>query len=172
MSLRKPRARSQNVENVVHVRGQRDYEGLSEIERENRHRAYDAVTSGMRDRGLSLSAAAADAGTTPAIVKRYASELLVKDGGRYSATPSDRSYQRMSVLSVDGVADVDTRGSRVRSLIGRHWNAIRLYGAIGDVSVLTPFRGKRAGGVELASDPDQIEQYLLQGELDVDDIYV
>ena len=126
----------------------------------------------MRDRGLSLSAAAADAGTTPAIVKRYASELLVKDGGRYSATPSDRSYQRMSVLSVNGVVDIDTRGSRVRSLIGRHWNAIRLFGSIGDVDVLAPFVGKRAGGIELASDPDQIEEYLSQGELDVEDIYV
>lgn len=170
MSRSKPLTKS--AANAGRIRGRRDYELLSDAEREDFHRAHDAVTAGMRDRGLSLRAAAADAGTTPAMIKRYASEMLVKERGRYHATPSDRSYQRMTVLSVDGVVDIDTRGSRVRSLVGRHWNAIKLYGGIGDVSVLAPFRGKRAGGVELASDPDQIEQYLLQGALDVDDIYV
>jgi hypothetical protein len=126
----------------------------------------------MADRGYSLTRAAKEAGTTPASVKRWAPELLVKERGRYKRVPTDRRYQLMSVLSTEGVVDVDTRGSRVRSLIGRHWNAIRLYGAIGDVAVLAPFKGKRVGGVELESDPDRVEEYLRQGELDVDDIYV
>lgn len=126
----------------------------------------------MRDRDLGLAPGAAAVGTTPANVKRYAGEALVKERGRYHATPSDRSYHRMSVLSTRGVVEVDTRGSRVRSLIGRHWNAIRLYGAIGDTTLLAPFNGRRVGGVELATDLDQIDDYLSQGELDVDDIYV
>jgi hypothetical protein len=126
----------------------------------------------MRAKGLSLRAAAEFVGTTPDSVRRYANEALVKEGGRYYATVSDRAYQRMSVLSVEGLVDIDTRGSRVRSLVGRHWNAIRRFGVTGDVSVLAPFKGRRAGGVELASDPDLIEEYLRQGEVDIDDIYV
>lgn len=78
----------------------------------------------------------------------------------------------MSVLSTEGLRDVDTRGSRVRSLISDHWRALGRFGATGDVAVLARFKGKRVGGVELASDPDQIEEYLRQGELDIDDIYV
>lgn len=153
------------------VRGRKDYERLTPEEQEARHRAFEAVGE-MRSRGLSLRAAAQFVGTTPNAVRRYADDALVKEGGRYYATVSDRAYQRMSVLSVNGVVDVDTRGSRVRSLVGRHWNAIRRFGASGDVSYLKPFEGKRAGGVELATDPDLIEEYIRQGEVDIDDIYV
>jgi general stress protein YciG len=38
--------------------------------------------------------------------------------------------------------------------------------------VVAPFQGKRVGGVELATDPDLIEEYGRRGELDIDDIYV
>ena len=38
--------------------------------------------------------------------------------------------------------------------------------------MLRQFEGKRVGGIELATDPDLIEEYLRQGELDIDDIYV
>ncbi len=157
--------------NTVHLRGRKDYARLSPAEQDTRHRAFEAVAE-MRAKGLSLRAAAEFVGTTPDSVRRYANEALVKEGGRYYATVSDRAYQRMSVLSVEGLVDIDTRGSRVRSLVGRHWNAIRRFGVTGDVSVLAPFKGRRAGGVELASDPDLIEEYLRQGEVDIDDIYV
>jgi hypothetical protein len=152
------------------VRGRKDYERLTPEEQEARHRAFEAVGE-MRSHGLSLRAAAAFVGTTPNAVRRYADEALVNENGRYYATVSDRAYLRMSVLSVDGVRDVDTRGSRVRSLVGRHWNAVRRFGATGDVSALRPFTGRRVGGVELATDPDLIEEYIRQGEIDIDDIY-
>ena len=154
----------------IHLRGRRDYERLSPAEQEARHRAFEAVGE-MRSRGLSLRAAAEFVGTTPDSVRRHADDALVKEGGRYYATVSDRAYQRMSVLSVNGVVDVDTRGSRVRSRVGRHWNAVKRFGVTGDVSYLKPFEGKRAGGVELATDPDLIEEYIRQGEVDIDDIY-
>lgn len=154
----------------LHLRGRRDYERLSPSEREARHRAFEAVGE-MRSRGLPLHAAAKFVGTTPASVRHYADEALVKEDGRYYATISDRAYLRMSVLSRQGLVDVDTRGSRVRSLVGRHWNAVRRFGVTGDVSVLRPFEGKRVGGVELATDPDLIEEYIRQGEVDLDDIY-
>jgi hypothetical protein len=75
------------------------------------------------------------------------------------------------VLSNAGLVDIDTRGSRVRSLVGRHWNAIQRFGVTGDVAYPRPFEGKRAGGVELVTNPDLIEEYLRQGGIDIDDIY-
>jgi hypothetical protein len=154
---------------VIRVTGRSSYETLSPSQREARHRAFEAVGE-MRAQGISLRSASEFVGSTPATVRRYADEALVKENRRYYATVSDRAYQRLSVLSVDGVVDINTRGSRVRSLVGRHWNAIRRFGVTGDVSVLAPFKGKRAGGVELASNPDLIEEYLRQGEVDIDDI--
>ena len=150
--------------------GRASYESPTPCQREARHRAFEAVGE-MRAQGLALRAAAEFVGTTPATVRRYAGDVLVKKGRRYRPTETDRTYQRMSVLSVDGVVDIDTRGSKVRSLVGRHWNAVQRFGVTGDVSYLTPFVAKRVGGVELATDPDLIERYLLQGEIDIDDIY-
>ncbi|MGO8873427.1 MAG: hypothetical protein ACLQPH_18890 [Acidimicrobiales bacterium] len=155
----------------VTVRGRSDYERLTPKEQEARHRAYEAISE-MRREGVSLKVAAHRVGTTPKTVRRYASETLVKDGRRYRATPSDRSYQRMSALSTEGLRDIDVRGSRARSLVGGHWSAIGRFAATGDVSVLAKFRQKRVGGIELATEPDLIEEYLRQGELDIDDIYV
>jgi hypothetical protein len=153
------------------VRNRRSYEALSPSQREARHRAFDAIYE-MRSTGVSLQEAARRSGTTPAAVKSYAGEALEKEGPRYRATRSDRSYQRMAVLSHEGVTNVDTRGSRVRSTIARHWNAIGRFAGTGDVSVLAPFRGKRVGGVELATDIAVIEEYLRRGEVDIDDIYL
>jgi|ERR1035437_976554 hypothetical protein len=152
------------------VKGRSTYERLTPSQREARHRAYEVIGE-MRSRDISLQAASRFVGTTPASVRRHAADALVKEKGRYRATTADRAYMRMSVLSVDGVVDIDTRGSRIRSLVGRHWNAIQRFGVTGDVTYLRPFVGKRAGGMELASDPDLIEEYLRQGEIDIDDIY-
>ena len=154
-----------------HIRGRSDYEKLSPREQEARHRAFEAISE-MRRNGVSLKVAAHRVGTTPATVQRYASGALTKEGRRYKATRSDRSYQRMSVLSTEGLRDIDVRGSNARSLAGRHWGAIGRYAATGDLAILTPFAGKRVGGIELATDPDLIEEYLRRGELDIDDIYV
>jgi hypothetical protein len=152
------------------VTGRSSYEALTPRQHEARHRAFEAVGE-MRARNISLRVAAEFVGTTPATVHRYAGDVLAKKGRRYRPTDSDRAYQRMSVLSTEGVVDIDTRGSRVRSLVGRHWNAVQRFGVTGDVTYLKPFVGKRAGGVALASDPSLIEEYLRQGEIDIDDIY-
>lgn len=154
---------------VIYIKNRAEYDALSNADREDLQLAYDVINE--MNRGLSLTAAAAKVGTTPAKVQRYASDSLVRVNGRYQTKP-DRSYRRMSVLSVDGVVDVDTRGSRVRSTIGSHWNAVRQFGATGDVALLEPFEGARVGGVVLATNPDLVEEYLRQGGLDIDDIYV
>jgi hypothetical protein len=156
---------------ISRVGNRSEYERLGPSGRENYHRSFEVLAE-MRREGISLHAASRRVGTTPATVLRYAGDLLVKESGRYRPTSSDRSYHRMSVLSTGGLRDVDTRGSRTRSVIGGHWNAIHRFAATGDVAVFRPFAGKRVAGVELATDPDQIEEYLRQGELDIDDIYV
>src|SRR5665213_3646229 len=134
---------------VIHVKGRADYEKLSPSQQEARHRAFEAISEMRRD-GVSLKTAAHRVGTTPLTVKRYAGDVLTKDGRRFKAAPTDRSYQRMSALSTEGLRDIDVRGSRARSLVGGHWNAIKRFGATGDVSVLAKFKGKRVGGFELA----------------------
>jgi hypothetical protein len=104
-------------------------------------------------------------------VRRYASAALIKDGRRYAASATDRLYTRMAALSTGGLVDVDVRGSKVRTLIALHWNAVQQFSITGDASTLAPFKGKRAGGIELASDPRMVEEFWRQGDLDVDDIY-
>ena len=103
---------------TVRIGGRAEYEKLTPKEQEARHRA-DEVIGEMRTRGVSLRAAAHRVGTTPDTctpLRRWSD--LVKEGRRYRATPSDRSYQRMSVLSTEGLRDIDARGSRSRSLVG------------------------------------------------------
>jgi len=169
-SLNHPNARPRPV-TLKTVRGRADFERLSPSEREARYKAFEALGH-MRSDKLSLRAAARTAGTTPETVRRYAGDSLIRPGHRYVATASDRSYQRMSVLSPDGVVDVDVRGSRARSMVGQHWNAITKFAATGDAGALSPFAGKRVGGAALATDPDQIEEFLRRREIDIDDIYV
>ena len=154
----------------VFVRGRKDYEKLHPKEQEARQRAYEAIAE-MRRGKVSLTAASRLVGTTPETVRRYASEALTKKGRRYMATAADRSYQRMSALTIEGLQDIDTRGSKSRSLVSAHWRAVNRFSATGDVFVLIPFKGKRVGGYTLATDPDQIEEYARRGELDIDDIY-
>jgi hypothetical protein len=153
------------------VRGRYEYERLQPREREARHKAFEALSE-MRSEKVSLRVAARRHGTTPETVRRYAGDSLARQGRRYVPKPADRSYQRMSVLSNEGVADVDVRGSRARSAVGRHWNAIQRFAATGDAGVLTPFEGRRVGGAVLATDPDQIEEFLRRREIDIDDIYI
>jgi hypothetical protein len=153
------------------IRGRADWERLDPAEREARHRAFEALHE-MRARGISLRQAAREVGTTPRSVHRYAGDSLILERRRYRATPSDRSYQRMAVLSTEGLRDVDTRGSRVRSRVARHWNAVRDFGATGDEEILQSFVAKRVGGVVLATDPDDVEEFLRRGEIDIDDIYL
>jgi hypothetical protein len=152
------------------VTGPAGWRRLPEASKDARHRALDALAR-MRAEGLTLTAAAADAGTTPATVRRYAGTALTRDGGLWRASPADRLYRRMAVYGPHGRVDVDVRGSRAASLIGRHANAIGRYLATGDPSYLAPFIGTRIGGVELLTDPNRIEQLAARRELDIDDIY-
>jgi hypothetical protein len=152
------------------VSGPKSFQGLTPAQRQARSRALNAVAQ-MRASGMSLTEAARHAGTTPATVHRYVAPALTSRGNRVVATGGDRLYRRMTVLTPQGRQEVDLRGSRVASLVGRHHDAVRRYIRTGDPRPLAWFAGKRVGGVELASDPKDIETAAIRGDLDVDDIY-
>ena len=147
-----------------------DLEAMAPHERGANRAAFHALEL-MRE-GLTLSKAARHAGTTPASVKRHVGPALQRRGRLWVARPADRLLRVMQVLTEGGVEhEVATRGSRVASLIGAHWSAIGHYLDTGDASRLQTFRGKRAAGHVLETDPDAIDAWERRGELHVEDVY-
>ena len=115
---------------------------LRPAEREARRRALDAVVR-MRGEGLSLTRAAARAGTTVAAVKRHAGPALEKQpGGRYRATPHDRLARRLEFLTPTGRIQLDVKDSRSASKVAAHAAAVDRYLKTGDDRALRRFRGR------------------------------
>lgn len=153
------------------VTGPASLAALPAAAQDARSRALEAV-SWMRTSRLSLSAAARASGTTPRTVRRYAAPALVQSGRRATASPTDRLYRRMAVLSTNGGRqDVDVRSSAQASRVAAHWNAIDRYLRTGDTTVLQPFRHRTVGGQQLVTDPAVIEAYARRGELAIENIY-
>jgi hypothetical protein len=145
--------------------------GLHPSEREARRAALEALAL-MRREGLSLRAAARDAGTTPAAVLRHAGAALEREQGRYRAKRGDRLLRVMTVLARDGLMhEVELRSSRQASLVGEHWAAIQHYLRTGDDSRLQALEGETVAGITLETDPDQIDIWERLGELELEDIY-
>src|SRR4051812_643846 len=96
---------------LARVTGRGDWDRLTEQNREARSRSLQALSL-MRTEQMSLTTAAAAAGTTPRTVLRYADPALTRTGRRYQATAGDRLYRRMAVVGPEGRIDVDVRGSR------------------------------------------------------------
>jgi hypothetical protein len=91
--------------------------------------------------------------------------------------------QDMRVLTPVGVQVVAVMpGSEAASVIGSHWNAIKLFRDTGESKPLERFKdpviggekqkdGSVKGGYRLATDPKMIKKWAKQGELDIDDPY-
>lgn len=153
------------------IRNRWELGGLRAAEQEARARAFEALSEG-RVRGLSLTAAAREAGTTVPTVLRYAAPAVERQpSGRYRVLPEDRLYRRLRVISMEGPVWVDLRSSRSARLVARHANAVRSYGLHGDASALAEFRGKRVGGVVLAVEPSMLASFAAAGELDAFELY-
>ena len=129
------------------------------------------VLSEMRATGLPLAAAAAKHSATPDVVQFWAGPALTSRSPRATATPADRLYRPMRLLTPDGTVAVDVRGSRVAATIGGYWNAVHHYLATGDTQALQRYKGKRVAGVLLVTDPDVIEHVAHIGELSFESIY-
>ncbi len=134
-------------------------------------RALEALRF-MRSDGLSRQRAARTAGTTPRTMERYVGTALKRRrGGRYVARPTDRIGRPERVLTTEGPKNLTLRGSRVSSIVGRHWNAVQRFLATGDTHVLQAFQGKHVAGYELEANPDVIEREGRRGELEFEDLY-
>ncbi len=152
------------------VRGRSDFERLPARSRDARGRALRALAR-MRSTGVSIKQASALEGTTASTVRRYAGSALQRRGARDVASPSDRLYRRMSMLTPTGRVDVDVRGAGAATRIGQHWNAVDHYLATGDRSAVAKFSGRRVGGMPFATDHTDIEAQFHRGELLIDEIY-
>lgn len=150
--------------------GRATWNKLSPSGRAAYDRALDALAR-MRTDGLSLSRAAREAGTTPAVVRKYVGSALHHTRRGTAPKPADRLYRRMTAITPDGPVTVEVRGSRAASLLSRHANAVQTFVQTGNARVLRAFRGKSVGGHELASDPNVLRRLARRGELDVDEIY-
>lgn len=78
---------------------------------------------------------------------------------------------RMRILTNTGVEVVDVFDRETASVIGTYWNDITRFLGTGDVSVLDPYLGVVVDGFELETDPDLIEDFDDEGQLDFRDIY-
>lgn len=124
------------------------------------------VLNHMRTTGATLQDASQFHFMSPAVVRSWVDDALVKENGEWRARPTDRYAATMRVLAAGGPITLTVRGSKKRSLVGAHWNAVQHYLNTGDETWLDPFRGKAVAGVELETDPDTLNALAAQGLID------
>jgi hypothetical protein len=130
----------------------------------------------MRSKNLSLSQAAAAAGTTLRTMQRRVGRALKRLAvGRYAATKWDRIPRTMRFLTENGLVDLILRDSRQASAIATHMAAVDRYLRTGDTSALKPFRGKsiRVGKADFrfVTHPKTLERLAYAGEVSFEDLY-
>jgi hypothetical protein len=81
------------------------------------------------------------------------------------------SIYAMRVFTDRGVTVLGVQDEGERSTVGLHWNAIKSFLRGGEVELLEPFEGQRVAGRRLQTDPDEIETWAYQGDIDWEDIY-
>jgi hypothetical protein len=77
----------------------------------------------------------------------------------------------MRVFTDEGVIVFSIDDWYERSVVGSYWNAVRTFLGSGDVESLVQFERETVQGHRLQTDPDEIERWAMQGELDFEDIY-
>jgi hypothetical protein len=71
----------------------------------------------------------------------------------------------------EGVVTVEVTAPVERSMVGSYWNAVRDFLETGEVERLGQFDGVRIGRGHWLTDPDELEAWAAQGELEFEDIY-
>jgi hypothetical protein len=77
----------------------------------------------------------------------------------------------MRIITAEGVRAVEVSDETDRSLVGGHANAVARFLATGETDPLTPFHDVLIAGHKLLTDPDALEAWAAQGELEFEDIY-
>jgi len=117
----------------------RAYAGKSLPSKKSGRRTSPGVTNTiarMRKEGISLRKAAKEAKVSPrTVIKRAASALRKGKSGRYSAKTSDRLVRPLMIPTPEGSMEIEVRGLKAASLLGRYWAAVHKYYETGDKSV-------------------------------------
>lgn len=137
-------------------------------------RALDALS--LMRRGLSLTAAATEAATTPETVRKYVGRAIEQlPNGRYQAKPWDRFERSVRILTPDGPERITVKDSRTASKIGRYWNAVADFLVRGPTEPLEAFAsqtfqvdGEQYGFI---TDLDLIERLAFGSEISFEDLY-
>jgi hypothetical protein len=79
--------------------------------------------------------------------------------------------RHLNVLQFDGYVPVTVQSSRPAKLASQHLVAVSRFLRTGDAEVLSPFIGKRVGGVELLTDPDRLRELADAGLVKLDALY-
>lgn len=136
---------------------------------EARIRAAEAVR--LARTGMSLSAAARQAGTTVPTVRRHFGTVVRRRRGRLTVLPTDDVTFTMRVTSTDGTQAVEVEGSAQRSIVAKHHNAIDEFLHTGNREPLADFEGVTVSGIELETDPDRLRDAWRAGQFDFLEIY-
>jgi hypothetical protein len=105
------------------------------------------------------------------MTRHVGAALRQRPDGRYVPTASDRLTRPVHVLTTEGVKPLTLRGSRVATLVAKHWNAVHRFLSTGDTAALAPFHHTRVAGHVLETNPDAIERQARHGELEFEDLY-
>jgi len=128
----------------------------------------------MRTQGLSLTAAAREAGLSRETMRAWVGRTLTKRGRRWAARPSDKLVRMMKVLTPRGMVTVPIYSSRTASTLGQYHAAVR-DALRGDTSALRAFRGKSIRSGKLAypliTRMDTLARLAMANELPENDIY-
>jgi hypothetical protein len=80
-------------------------------------------------------------------------------------------FDRMRILTDEGVIDTLVLSDEVASRIGSYWNAVRRYLYTGDTEQLAEFDDEWVNFHRLLTDPDRIDEWARLGDVDLDSIY-
>jgi hypothetical protein len=80
-------------------------------------------------------------------------------------------FDRMRILTDEGVIDTLVLSDEVASRIGSYWNAVRHYLYRGETEQLDEFEDERVNFHRLLTDPDRIDEWARLADLDLDSIY-
>ena len=78
---------------------------------------------------------------------------------------------KMRILTNTGIEDATVSDRQTASMIGHYWNDVRQFLSTGDTSVLDPYVGVVIDGFGVETDPDLIEEFDDEGQLDFRYLY-
>jgi hypothetical protein len=170
-SKKRPRARRSKQPRATHNRSTAINIPFSDRVFEATKRAFDAIARMLR-KGLSLSAASDEAGTTPETVHKYLPAALRRSKtGRWVATKSDRYVRLLSLPGAHGPVTVRARGSDEARFASNYLGSVKRWLKTRKSYELAPFHGKKVGDFQLITASRILQALDDAGLLQLDSLY-